>query len=220
MISSYIMYALVNIRCLILKYFQIVYNSTSTHTPDIFVLWFLAARRGGLTVLTTIQQRKTWEAQFDNNYIKPTFNTNRVGLCSVKHCYSNNAYQDCLALISWCIRSLPKYFNWSAISYSWPLIQGFASLKSCLSLPQDQRIRSIKQQLVTADSVDLKRILSTADKPFNEENMLASPGLWEYKQNLTLPRVENILANNEQRQVCSYEFYFVSMLTCICIRGS
>lgn len=67
---------------------------------------------------------------------------------------------------------------------------------SLLSFPLLQAIRlhNVKQQLLTADNVDLRRILSIADKPIDEANILASPGLWEYKQTLTLPRVQNHLA--------------------------
>ena len=43
---------------------------------------FSVGRQAGNTVLTDIQQRKTWETQFDNHFIKPTFNDNRVGTLS------------------------------------------------------------------------------------------------------------------------------------------
>ena len=58
---------------------------------------------------------------------------------------------------------------------------------------QAQRLQVVKQQLRTADNVDLRRVLSVADKPINEDNILATPGLWEYKQSLTLPLVQNML---------------------------
>lgn len=44
-----------------------------------------------------------------------------------------------------------------------------------------------------ADDVDLKRILSTSDKPVNVGHLLASPALWEYKQSLTISRVKTLL---------------------------
>ena len=47
---------------------------------------FSAARQGGNLMLTNIQQRKTWEAQFDNSYIKPTFGGNKV-------CYGLRCFQ-------------------------------------------------------------------------------------------------------------------------------
>ena len=58
---------------------------------------------------------------------------------------------------------------------------------------QAQRLQLVKQQLRTADNVDLRRVLSVADKPINEDNILATPGLWEYKQSLALPLVQNML---------------------------
>ena len=61
---------------------------------------------------------------------------------------------------------------------------------------QAQQLQQIKDQLRTADDVDLKRILSVADKPINRDLILATPGLWEYKQSLTIQRVGNMLAAN------------------------
>ena len=49
---------------------------------DIFHCFVATQGRGGNTTLASIQQRKAWEAQFDRNYIKPTFDNNRVNfLC-------------------------------------------------------------------------------------------------------------------------------------------
>ena len=64
---------------------------------------------------------------------------------------------------------------------------------------QAQQLQQIKDQLRTADDVDLKRILSVADKPINRDHILATPGLWEYKQSLTIQRVGNMLAANPDK---------------------
>ena len=61
------------------------------------------------------------------------------------------------------------------------------------SVSQTQILLVVKQQLHTADNVDLRRLLSVADKPINKDNILATPGLWEYKQTLTLSAVQNML---------------------------
>ena len=65
----------------------------------------------------------------------------------------------------------------------------------------------MKQQLRTADTVDVRRILSTADKPINEANILATAGLWDYKLTLNIPRVQHILATLP-KEVCFYTTYY------------
>ena len=54
-------------------------------------------------------------------------------------------------------------------------------------------MRAIKSVLKTSEAVDLNQILSTGKTPLNDENTVASPGLWEYRRPLTLPAVQNML---------------------------
>ena len=74
------------------------------------------------------------------------------------------------------------------------LVNVWSVLYWSVLLLQTQQLQNIKQQLHTADDVDIKRILSVADTSINESNIPASPGLWEYRQRLTLPLVQNLLA--------------------------
>ena len=46
-------------------------------------------------------------------------------------------------------------------------------------------------KLKEGDTVDIKEILNTKKDPINADNMMSSPGLWEYSRPLTLPRVLN-----------------------------
>ncbi|XP_067936897.1 E3 ubiquitin-protein ligase rnf213-alpha-like [Watersipora subatra] len=55
------------------------------------------------------------------------------------------------------------------------------------------KVASTRDKLKDADSVDLKRLLLTAERPLNETNILASPGLWEFNRPLTLLALENKL---------------------------
>jgi len=58
---------------------------------------------------------------------------------------------------------------------------------------QEDCFKAIKSQLKTSEAVDLNQILSTENKPPDNENTLSSPGLWEYRRPLTLPAVQNLL---------------------------
>ena len=66
-------------------------------------------------------------------------------------------------------------------------------------------------KLKEGDTVDIKEILNTKKDPINADNMMSSPGLWEYSRPLTLPRVQN----RQQAEVYSYPYslYTLSCLT-------
>lgn len=63
----------------------------------------------------------------------------------------------------------------------------------CTCCFQEDCFKAIKSQLKTSEAVDLNQILSTENKPLDNENTLSSPGLWEYRRPLTLPAVQNLL---------------------------
>ncbi|KAF6032078.1 hypothetical protein EB796_009578 [Bugula neritina] len=56
-------------------------------------------------------------------------------------------------------------------------------------------LETIKGELDTSKSVDIKDILSTVRQPLNRANLLASPGLWAYRRPLTVPALQNLLVS-------------------------
>lgn len=49
----------------------------------------------------------------------------------------------------------------------------------------------MKEALMEDNRGEIMRILDTETTPIDADNMMSSPGLWEYSRPLTLPRVQN-----------------------------
>ncbi|KAF6041591.1 hypothetical protein EB796_000104 [Bugula neritina] len=60
-----------------------------------------------------------------------------------------------------------------------------------------RRIEDVRGRLRTADTVDLRRLLSTSQQPADDSNLASLPGLWGFRRPLSLAIVQNHL-NNEQ----------------------
>ena len=59
---------------------------------------------------------------------------------------------------------------------------------------QDAILESTKARLEADQPNDLETAISTGDCPIDEENFLASPGLWVYERPLTTVSVLNIIS--------------------------
>lgn len=82
------------------------------------------------------------------------------------------------------------------------------------ALFQVTQIEAIKKKLQSADSVDLRRLLSTDDRPIDGTNVLASAGLWGYRRPLTLPALQNILSTSVKVHLSAlYWIYLVTSLS-------
>ena len=77
---------------------------------------------------------------------------------------------------------------------------------------QTNKINDMTNKLKEGDTVDIKEILNTKKDPINADNMMSSPGLWEYSRPLTLPRVQN----RQQAEVYTHSLttYSLSTLSC------
>ena len=69
-------------------------------------------------------------------------------------------------------------------------------------------------KLKEGDTVDIKEILNTKKDPINADNMMSSPGLWEYSRPLTLPRVQN----RQQAEVYTHSLTTYSLYTMSCLK--
>ena len=67
-------------------------------------------------------------------------------------------------------------------------------------------------KLKEGDTVDIKEILNTKKDPINADNMMSSPGLWEYSRPLTLPRVQN----RQQAEVYTHSLTTYSLYSLSC----
>ena len=59
----------------------------------------------------------------------------------------------------------------------------------------------MRRKLNTAGSGDVKKLLSTANKPVDVNNILLSAGLWGYRRPLTLSALENLLHVDNKAKV-------------------
>ena len=60
----------------------------------------------------------------------------------------------------------------------------------------------MKKELKLAKEIGVKRLLSTVDDPIDNDNILASAGLWPYRRPLTLPAVQNHLHSSISVSIC------------------
>ena len=77
----------------------------------------LAVRQGGNLMLINIQQRKAWEAQFDNSYIKPTFGGNKV--CYGLRCFqkfAKGSYPKSLSPRHNALKNMINPWSWSNLA--------------------------------------------------------------------------------------------------------